>query len=601
MSEYSGLNAMVRNSIRWVPSAQFEAYSKITLKKGGDPVHPVSNIHQSRLDEAVEVAHELGRPCRIAGLKPRQKGSSTKSVHNGHVRMKASKCSGLMAGGAHFQTQNMFDILRTYSDNDELDPGYCTVLDKEARYKNGSTMRRITLATKAPGRSGTYQFLLITEAAFLATEGVANADVVLDGLLKCVPLEPDTIVIVETTANGANGYFYDMWQGGITLEEFRAGRQGYIKIFSAWFEFDDSRTDPASVGIHSEEDYSAQEVAYITDLRERLNVTLDLDQVAWMRYAVKDECKGDWDKFRQDYPSDDETAFLTSGRCVFESNSLKHQDNLVAINPREYGTLRYDERADRVTFVPSPEMQARCVRWEGPRVGCRYLISIDPMTGEDQTGGDDPDSHSVLVHRAGYLENGRWHEPALVMRNILIPGSKPGSMSCWWNIDVLETEVYRMARYYQAIIAPEMNMDRGLVELLKLRPDVHIFMRPMFNRRENIETNAYGWVTDKTTRAMILEKLITEIREAGRGQMGRGYEVRCPWILKQMKNFGTKPSGKMEALVGHDDDVLSLAIGLTLMDSATPYFETEREQWLPPDLRRAERAHQAMQSRSQYS
>lgn len=96
------------------------------------------------------------------------------------------------------------------------------------------------------------------------------------------------------------------------------------------------------------------------------------------------------------------------------------------------------------------------------------IISVDTMTGADQTGGDDPDSHSILCHRAGYMDSsGQWIEPALVMRNILVPGVKPNSLVCWWNIDVVEVEVYRMARYYQAVIAPEMNMDRGLVELLK--------------------------------------------------------------------------------------------------------------------------------------
>ena len=54
-----------------------------------------------------------------------------------------------------------------------------------------------------------------------------------------------------------------------------------------------------------------------------------------------------------------------------------------------------------------------------------------------------------------------------------------------------------------------------------------------------------------------------------------------------MKNFGTKPNGKMEALVGHDDDVISLAIGNQTLDMATPWFEVSRPNWEPPDLRGA--------------
>ena len=157
-----------------------------------------------------------------------------------------------------------------------------------------------------------------------------------------------------------------------------------------------------------------------------------------------------------------------------------------------------------------------------------------------------------------------------------------------------------MARYWQALIVPEMNMDRGLVELLKLRGDVDIYEREIFNRRENTRSKALGWVTDKQTRPMIIESLAATVREAGRGEIGKGYEIRCAWILKQMKNFGTRPNGRMEALVGHDDDVLSLAIGNQLLDMAIPWREREREAWVPRELRALE-ARSKLKVRSQYS
>jgi hypothetical protein len=227
---------------------------------------------------------------------------------------------------------------------------------------------------------------------------------------------------------------------------------------------------------------------------------------------------------------------------------------------------------------------------------------VDSMTGEDQTGGEDPDSHSVLVHRAGYFQHGTWIEPALVMRNMLVPGSKPGSLVCWWNIDVLAEEVWKMARYWGALVAPEMNMDRGLVELLKLKGDVDIYEREIFNRREQTRTKALGWMTDKFTRPMIIETLAAHIREAGRGEIaGRGYEIRCPWAIEQCKNFGTKPSGRMEALVGHDDDVLSLAIGTQLIELATPWYESQRETWVPRDIRLMEERRKVSGGRGTYS
>jgi hypothetical protein len=564
-----GLDNIIREACRWDTAAWMEGFGSIRLKSGELRQRPRANVYQLRINAAIKAAHEAGRPCRLVCLKPRQKGSSTFSVAAAYRRLQAKPARGLIAGGAHFQGQNLFKILRTYAENDELDPGTCKVMDMGARFKNGSEMERITLANSNAGRSGTYQVVVITEVAYLSDEGVANADEVLNGLLKCVPYEPDTLIVEESTAKGASGFFYDRWGKSITLEEFSAGKNGYVRIFAAWFEFDDSRLEPSGEGIASEAD--------LTDKERELAAKwkLDLDQVAWMRWAIREECKGDFDRFCQDYPFDPESAFLKSGRGRFSVEGLAHQDSVAKVNPREFGVLEYRAAGDYVQWVGCGEGEARCVKWETPRAGCRYLLAVDPMTGASQTGGDDPDSHGVFVIRAGYLEHGQWHEPAVVMRNMLVPdGNRFG---CWWDIDVLEEEIWRMARYWQAVVVPEMNMDRGLVELLKLRGDVSIYEREIFNRREQVRTKALGWMTDIRTRPMVIENLARMVRESGRGGFGEGIEVRCPWALKQMRNFVVKPNGRAEAAVGHhDDDVLALAIGAYVLDAAVPWVPRER-------------------------
>ena len=591
MSEYASL---LRNAVKWSTAAWMEAYGKIE-RKGGELVRPIVNEYQQEISDIIEWCHENGRPCRLVCLKPRQKGSSTVSVAVGYRRLHAKRGRGLIAGGAHFQGQNLFKILKTYAENDELDPKGCKVMDTEARFTNGSTMERITLANPNAGRSGTYQMLILTEVAYLSDEGVANATNVLNGLMKCVPFEPDTIIIEESTAKGASGDFYDSYSGGITFEQFKAGMNGKIKVFCPWHRFNDSRMEPALEGIHSVDDLTVDE----RELSAKHG--LDLNQVAWMRWAIREECKGDFDRFLQDYPFDDVTCFLRSGRGRFGEAGLEYQRKLVPVRPAEFGVLEYDERADRVAFRPTAEHEARVVRFEQPRVGCRYLESCDPATGDSQTSGLDPDSNGYGVLRQGFIENGRWIEPAVVMRNICYhDGTRFGN---WFDTDVVEEELYRMSRYYgRAKIVVEENKDRGLIELLKQRPDVDLYQREMFNRREQVTMEAYGWRTDVKTREMVISTLARALREAGKGAMGEGVEIRCPWIIDQLRNFITKANGRSEAASGkHDDDVLFVAIGLQLIEHATPYFETEREQWLPPDLRRAERAHQAMQSRSQYS
>ena len=293
-------------------------------------------------------------------------------------------------------------------------------------------MDRLTLANAAAGRSGGYQFLVITEMALLANEGVANAPAVVSGLLKTVKYLPDTIVILESTASGATGDYYERYQRAVTFEEFKSGKPGYIKVFYPWFAFMDSRIDPSIEGISSEDDYTSFEKEYA----EKWG--LDMWQMAWMRMTLRDECNGDFDKFQEDYPSDEDSAFLKSGACRFSAEGLEYQRRRSRECAREFGWLEYRSGSDTMVWVSSSEAQARAVRWEQPRVGCHYLISVDPMTGASQTGGDDPDSHAVLVWRKGYMQHGRWHEPALVMRNAL---HRDGvRFGCWWDIDVTSEE-----------------------------------------------------------------------------------------------------------------------------------------------------------------
>lgn len=574
-------SALVAESIRWNTAAQMSSYMKIKTK-AGDVVGPKVNEFQREVSEIIEYCHDEGRPCRIIILKPRQKGSSTVSVAAGHVRLKAKgKTSGLIAGGAHFQGSNLFGILSTYAETDEMNEGMCVVKDKSADYSNGSSMTRITLANSNAGRSGTYQFMVVTEVAYLAEEGVANAKEVLNGLLKCVGYEKDTVIILESTAKGASGDYYDRYQKSISFEDFKAGKNGYIRVFYPWFAFEDSRLDPESEGIRGWSDLTELELHYVD------KYSLDLHQVAWWRWAQREECDGDWDRFCQDYPWDEETAFLKSGRQRFNADGLKYQEELLKRLTRQHGVIETDH-VGRVMFRPTSEEEARVVLTEKPKVGCRYLLAVDPMTGASQTGGDDPDSHGFGVLRAGYIDpsSKQWVEPALVCRVILYKDGD-SRFGCWWDIDVLEEEIYRMAKYYgNCLIVPEMNMDRGLVELLKLRPDAHIYERELFNKREGTTTKALGWMTDVRTRGMVIEALARGIREAGKGKPGEGVELRCPWLLKECRNFVVKANGRAEAAQGHhDDQVLFTAIGLTVIDHATPYFIEERNEWLPPDLR----------------
>ena len=572
---------IAKESVRWNVAGWLAMFGKIRKKSGAvESAEP--NEYQRRISDIVEWCHEKGIPCRIIALKPRQKGSTTFSVAVAYRRLMAKIGRGLFAGGSHFQAANMFKMLTTYVEGDEGDKGRCEVKATEANFYNGSTLERITLRNAQAGRSGTYQVLVITEVAYLSEEGVANADDVVAGLLKCVPDEPDTIVIEESTAHGATGYFHGKYEQAITFEEAKAGKPGTIRVFAAWFEFADSRRDPEREGIVDESDLTKEEREIAAEWG------LDLWQVSWMRWAIREECNRDFEKFQEDYPFDEVSAFLKSGRGKFSNAALKRQGKRAEVAGWKYG--EFTRRGDgTVAWTQLPYEQAMWAMQEEPRERLSYLVSCDPATGDSQTSGLDPDSHGAGVLRAGFRNgDGTWIEPTIACRNCLHLDGE--TMACRWDTDILAEQLHMASEYYgDCVIVPEMNKDNGLVELLKLK-GANIYQRTEINRRTDEKTKYYGWKTAVENRGMIIDKFAAAIRESGNGDIGTGFDVRCPWTVKEMRSFVIWANGRAAAASGkHDDQVMMLCIGYHLLDHATPYYVPVRSLFLPPEVREYER------------
>lgn len=582
--------------------AWWEVHGRI-VNKAGDLVRPQLNYLQLCIERLVVFCEEHNLPCRILVLKPRQKGSTTYSGANVYHRLRRRRTSACVIGGQYSQTANAWKIIGTYQTNDTFAWGNEGTLNQErGAWSNGSELVPETARDFDAGRSGTFQALLATEVARWAEDGAANAKEVLAGILKCVPALPDTLVILETTAKGASGDFYERWLRAKSLEEFMENPTpgDFVRVFAPWFEFEDStfrltpeQKDEIRATLDAEEWYRGEQElidAYanneggVTRLGHSVVEHDVWEQLAWRRWAIENECERDVEVFNQDYPDTWENAFLRSGRRRFNNAGLAVLSKRKTQRKARVGVLDEMDDGRRVVWRETTAAEASYHVWEQPAEGRRYLISADTMTGASQTTSEDPDCHSVLVHRAGWWETGRgWHPPAVVAR--IVP-------ECRWDIDILEAHLWRLALYFGGgergcLIVPEVNMDRGIVELLKLR-GANIYERRTFNKREQRMTGALGWHTNGATREVIIENLARAIREYDRE--GEGVEVWCPHIISEAENFIVKTNGRSEAERGwHDDDVLSWAIGLATINGATPYVIPRVVRPLPPDLAASER------------
>lgn len=579
----------------------FETYGKIDDAKGRR-IKPVANYLQRHISEAVRWLKENNLPVRLLILKPRQRGCSTFSVAGLYNEMNLNPINCTIIGAKGDQSGNLYKKVAVYSSTDKFDWGNQYICKDETTKFNfppdedgdvrQSVLTKLSAREYDPGRSGTYQFVLATEVARWAEDGVANAADVLSGLVKCVQTEAGTFILMETTAAGASGDFYERWTNdGYDLETFkRLYAEGkivpgdYVRVFAPWFEFEELCHDLTPDQAAEVERTLGKNPRYTSpefgDEREMMvRFGLSLGQISWRRYAIDKECKRDARIFEQDYPSTWETAFLTSGNKRFNSAGIRHLKRLSEQRQPDWGYLEWQRggrEAGRVVWRPSDEYDGVIQRWEQPTAGMRYLLPVDTMRGESQDAGKDPDAHSIAVMRAGYWGPRGWRPPAVVCR-VRAP--------CRWDIDLVDEWCRRLWAYYNCLIVPEVNgPGLALIELLKLW-GAPIYQREIFNQREQRRENVYGWETTPKTRPMMIETLARAIREYD--TEGDGIELWDPHIVSEINSFVRKPNGREEAMDGsHDDDVIGMAIGLTTMEGAQTYHPKTDFVHLPPDVER---------------
>jgi len=596
--------AILKEAIRSNAGVWFETMGRIWPKdRSKGLMRPQMNYLQRLVQKVVAKMEADKLPIRIIGLKPRQKGSTTFFSALDYHYMRKMSASAVVIGGQYSQTSEIWSMLQTYQNNDVFDWGNTGKIDsKTGNWSNGSRLKQETAGDAQAGIAGTNQILHATEVARWARYGIANAGDVLANILKCVPLLPDTIVILESTAEGASGPFFERWLPAVDAEDYLSGKidlkpGDVVRVFAPWFEFQDSamRLTPAEKfqlekTIDDEEWYSGERMlieryrhdddAGTPHLGKSVQDYDMWEQLAWRRWAIKEECKGDKQIFDRDYPHSWQDAFMKSGNRRFNAAGLSVLRKRMGLRVAMPGVLE-ETKSRTIAFRPTERGESNIIIYERPQPGRKYILAIDPMTGATQTGSVDPDYHGAHILRQGYWDgSGKWNRTAAVARII----------KCRFDIDVLEDVAWKLARFYGGhmgcMIAIEMNMDRGLTELLKQR-GANLYMREIFNQLEFKKTKALGYITNEKTRETLVECLAQAIREFD--TPGDGIDIFDPDAIEECENFIVKMNGRSEAGEGSkDDDVIAIALGLLLIDQAMTYMPNRGGFGLPPDLQNLE-------------
>ena len=314
-----------------------EKYIKIR-NKAGKIIDFKLNQPQQKLYDVIKRQKQLNKPVRIIILKARQMGFSTEteSILFKETTTKFNINTGIITHQED-ATTNLFTMSKLMYDclPDAMKPSIKASNAKELIFNNkdgtglNSKIRCMTAGASGVGRSYTYTNLHISELAFWPGDKKET----MTGLLQAVPNLPDTMIIIESTANGFE-YFKEMWDNAVK------GKNDFVPLFVGWNELDEYQMAYDDFELTDEE----------LKLQEDFNLTLE--QLSWRRWYIKNNCSGDIDQFKQEYPITPEEAFISTGACFFNKEIIMARINKIQnLKPIKVGFFSYEINGNDISNV----------------------------------------------------------------------------------------------------------------------------------------------------------------------------------------------------------------------------------------------------------
>ena len=507
------------------PEVYIPKFLKIRTKEGKITALRPKPAQQMLLD-AVKREREAGRPPRILILKARQLGLST--ITEGIMFQDSATrklVQTLIVAHRDDSTTKLFRMNKLFFDYlpRQLQPMCKHSNAKELVFENPtrdpaekrrrpglmSSIRCVT-ANDGMGRSETLNNVHLSEFAFWK----GNKNEILDGVMQAVPAELNTLVVIESTANGYNE-FKDLWDGAV------AGENGWVPLFIAWFHEPKYRMEVTEGTVWDEEERTLMEAYH-----------LDPEQMAWRRWCIAVNCHGDKRKFQQEYPSTPEEAFLFSGTPFFNNEDILLR-LAAAPEPADVGTFTYLEpEAGEAPagWAWSSDQRTGFIRvFAPPEPGAPYVIGGD-------TAGEGSDKFTAWV-----VDNRT--------------GTQVAELEFTFSELLYARQIYCLGMWYNAaLIAVETNFSTYPERKLEEWNYPNLYVRERFDTYTRKSVKAFGFQTTPQTRPVILAGLHAVMEETAELVVSRN-------TLRQMLHFVYNEDRRPEAEEGeHDDLVMAAAI-----------------------------------------
>lgn len=528
---------------------------RIKPKGGGKDIPFILNRPQRVLVEKLESMRRADRPIRLILLKARQWGGSTcVQLYMAWLQLVHSEgLNSLIIAHqitASEEIKDMFDrMIVSYGRPDDAEEwkspftmkrvggsgSSFRLLERDCKIKIGTAERPDS------SRGGDYNLVHLSEVGlWKRTTGKMPEDIVRSAT-SGVLLQPLTMIVMESTANGAGTFFH---------HEYLAAKNGesqFQSLFIPWFLI-----DSYSLPIAEKEEFARQlyekrhdqsqsgrsvSGEYLWSLWER---GATLEAIHW--YIEERKKYSDHAGMASEYPSDDIEAFAHSGERVFAPEKIERLRRGVK-DPDFIGEMNSDgdfieDSAGKLMVWEKPDKE------QGNRLENRYLTVVDV---------------------GGRSAKADWSVIAVFDRM----GEEGPHLAAQWrghiDHDLLAANAARIAAWYDnALLVIESNT----LETRDLERNVDGDQAPfilreleasypnLYRRRAKGGVRKPGFHTNVMTKPMVIGCLVKSVREGL-------YVERDMAAIDELIQYERKQNGSYGASIGcHDDILMTRAIAM---------------------------------------
>lgn len=460
-------------------------------------------------------------------LKPRQSGFSTViSGINVHAMATRFNENGIMLADKFSRTTDVHNIYTLFVGNlpSAVMPMIKTLNGEEVLFDNPNPKERAknpglssgfkseTAMDKNAGRAGTRMWAHLSECSFYR-----YPDSVDEGIQNSISLIKGTRIFKESTANGVSGTgesFYSLWT------EAEKNNSIYKSFFVSWYEVDDYALHVPHGFIMSKEE---------VELVKRCPLIKN-ENLVWRRLKLSEYSKGTEsvfspaERFKADFPSYAEEAFLNTGRPVFEQDKINLNIHHLKNNPPCKIKLKI--------VSANIAMYPQCFTvYEVPEKNKKYLIGADVAEG---LAYGDFSSASVIDENFVQVAVFHGHVPPDIFGKILVEIAKS---------------------YNKALIIPELNnMGHTTLQAIKDAGYLNIYQREVKDEIDQSKISLkIGWRTTTSTKQKMINNLVARYRE-------NEVKIRDVDLLREMAGLTRGNDGEVE--LNSKDRVVGMCLAL---------------------------------------